>query len=159
MFDIKRQLTNTRPAKSSNPSITTSPTKGTLRLSHAASSLLDIKNGDYVSVIEADAGNGDAFWVVKGIEGEDGQPNFGSKVAGSNGKSSGTLQFSSSNSYNFLKGNSETTTEWLMSEEAMEHEGNKYFLLTEGKTLPKVVKGAATKEEDNEDVDSENEEA
>lgn len=149
MFTVKKQLTNTRPAKSTNPSITTSPTHSTMRLSPAGADAMDIVGEDYIAVVVGEDEEGEAFYAVKGAAGVEGASNFGSKVAGSNGKKSGTLQFSSANTYNSLEGRSEGSQEWLLDIEnpVEDEEGKMYFKLSKGEFKAKAVRTGDAEEE------------
>lgn len=125
MFQIKKQLTNSRPPKTTEKTLSTSPTAGTLKLSEEAAIAMDIKKGDYVGVVE---GTDDVLYAYKGSKGTDGAANDGSRVATANDKLTGTMSFSSANAFQALGGNDETVKTYTLGE-AVEHEGKKYFPL------------------------------
>lgn len=132
-FQIKKTLSNTRPPKSTEKLLTTSPTPGTLKLSEEGAVMLGVKRGDYVGCVQ---GSDDKFYLYKGSEGTDGASNDGSKVATANERDSGTMNFSSANVYNSLGGNKQSTNIYTI-EEGVEHGGKTYFALTLKETREK----------------------
>lgn len=145
MFVIKKQLTNSRPAKSTAKTLSTSPTNGNLKLSEFAAEAMGIKKGDYVGVVQ---GTDDRYFLYKGSAGVDGASNDGSKVATANDKVTGTMGFSSANAYQALGGNANVTNVYTL-EEGVEHEGKVYFALTfvESRDKQLRVKGGKSTEE------------
>ncbi len=139
---IKKTLSNSRPPKSTEKTLTTSPTPGTLKLSEEAAIMLNVKKGDYVGCVQ---GVDDRYYLYKGAVGVDGASNDGSKVATANDKNSGTMNFSSANVYQSLGGNS-TSTSVFTVEEGVEHEGKTYFALTLKEIKAKQVRVKGTKE-------------
>lgn len=135
-FNIKKQLTNSRPPKSTEKTLTTSPTPGTLKLSEEAGIALGLKKGDYVGCVQ---GEDDRFYLYKGTAGTDGVSNDGSRVATANEKLSGTLNFSSANAYQALGGNETSVTSYTL-EDGIEHEGKVYFALSFKESTPKQVR-------------------
>ena len=133
MFQIKKQLTNSRPPKSTEKTLTTSPTPGTIKMSEEAGISMNVRKGDYVGIIQ---GTDEVFYLYKGSEGKDGSSNDGAKVATANEKSSGTMQFSSANAYQSLGGNANSTEVFTIGE-AKEHEGKDYFPLTFKESIAK----------------------
>jgi len=146
MFKVKSKLTNTRPPASTVAELITSPTQGNIKISNEACKALDITNGDYAVLYEVELGDGsEAIVVAKGSSKEEnGDANVGSKVAGTNGKATGTMQFSSSNTYNMLGGNKEENIHWDMdTENPIENDGATYFVITRGEATPKMKRGSA----------------
>lgn len=149
MFEIKKQLTNSRPPKATGKTLSTSPTPGTLKLSEAAAEAMEVKKGDYVGVVQ---GADDIYYLYKGAAGVDGKANDGSKVATANDKVSGTMSFSSANAYQALGGN-EHSVETFTLEEGVEHEGKVYFALTHTASVAKQERKKSEKK-DKEVADS-----
>jgi len=148
MFKIKSQLTNTRPPASTIAELITSPTPGCVKVSHEAAIAMDITSGDYVALYEVEIEEEDAIVIAKGSsKAENGNSNIGSKVAGSNGKSTGTLQFSASYAYTMLGGNSEENVHWdVDTENPIENDGTTYFRITRGESTPKMKRGSKSDE-------------
>lgn len=128
MFQVKAQLTNTRPPKSTKPELVVSPSPGTMKISPEAASIIGVKHGDYLGVVEAAIEGKDyKYFLFKGSEGAEGESNVGSKLAATNGKGGGTLQFSSANTYAQLGGNSEESQVFdVVEEDAQTQDGVKY---------------------------------
>jgi hypothetical protein len=105
-----KQLTNVRPQGDSKPEVVTTPTSGTIKLNSAGAAHAKVGNGDYVSVIQDDDKDSEwnGIYLVKGHEGDEKEPQFGSKLSTASGKNTaGALSFSSENAYNALEGNAD----------------------------------------------------
>lgn len=118
-----KQLTNTRPEGDQKPELVTTPTSGNMKINSVGASHAKVNNGDLVSILKDDEENSEwnGIWLVKGYEGDEKTPQFGSKLSSSGKKNAGSLGFSSENAYQALGGNSTT---------------RRVFSIGEGKTHP-----------------------
>lgn len=128
MFKVKSQLTNIRPSKSESPELSTTPTKGNIKLNAPGATKMGLTNGDYVSIVKAEDENGESLYAVKGNAGDDKNPQFGSILSSTSGKTGGSLQMSSENAFRELGGNSTTRKVYSIGE-AIESEGKSYYKL------------------------------
>lgn len=133
---IARTLTNARPPKSTEKTLTTSPTKGTLKLSEAAGSAIGVTKGDFLAF---GVGKDGVNYLYKGSKGTDGKSNVGAKLATANDKKSGTLNFSSANVYQTLKGNKNSINVYIIGE-AVNKDGVDYFPLTFKEEVAKQIR-------------------
>lgn len=123
MFNIKNRLTNVRPSKTEVAEVSTTPTKGNFKINTPGALALGLKTGDYLDVVDAEVDGEVKLYIGKGIapekveDGVDkhGKPKhktvkagIGSKLASANDKILGTLQASSANTYDTLKGNKDS---------------------------------------------------
>lgn len=136
MFEIKKQLTNARPPKTTEKTLTTSPTNGTLKLSEEGAIHMGVKKGDYIGVVQ---GEDEVFYLYKGAAGHDGESNDGAKLATANEKTSGTMNFSSANAYQSLGGTKDAIQVYTIGE-SVEHSGKNYFPLVFKQTNDKQVR-------------------
>lgn len=117
-----QSFTNVRPTKDLGCQIITAPTKGQIKLTPEAATLLGVGVGDYVQV----GGNNGEIYAVKGSK-ELG----GGKVAASNKTGAGILTFSSAMSWEQLDGHEDYNVHYdIDSENPIEHEGRTYFKVT-----------------------------
>lgn len=137
MFKPKAQLTNVRPSKTESPEINTAPTSGMIKVNAPAARLLGVAAGDYLTIVPADDENGkEQLYLTKGHaanDGSNGQPKtsqFGAILSSTSGTGAGTLQFGSQNVWDELKGDANVKKYYSVDENAVEYEGNKYFLLS-----------------------------
>lgn len=140
MFKDKlTQLTNVRPSKSENPEVSTTPTNGNVKLNAPAAAKLGVGVGDFIVIGTAAEG----IFIYKGSEGnkEQGTPNVGAKLASTNGKNGGSLQFSSENAFRALEGNKDVKKVYSI-EDAIEEEGVSYFKLNYVRDDAKMAKKA-----------------
>lgn len=136
-FELVKQLTNARAPKSDAAEIVTTPTAGNMRMTEKAAERLDVKDEDYVAVVEAKVDGQTAFFICKGWADEE-RGNFGSKLASANGKVGGSLIFSSSNAYQNLGGNAQTTRHYKLSDQPIENEGIVYYQMIFDREMEKV---------------------
>lgn len=149
-FQIKKQLTNTRPPKSTVAELVTAPTKGIIKISDSAATAMKIASEDYIALYLVDIDGTDTIVAFKG--GKDDNGTLGSKVAGSNGKNTGTLQFSSANVWQMLEGNEDVKSHWSVDiENPIENEGTTYFKLELTHTSDKMSRGGDEDEVEEED--------
>lgn len=130
-FKVTKQLTNTRPEKSTSPEVSTTPTKGNLKLNTAGAEKLGLSMGDYAMIVEAEDENGKGFYIVKGHKGdkENGIAQAGAVLASTSGKEGSSLQFSSENAYRSLGGSESGEKQVYSIGEAVVSEGVSYFKL------------------------------
>lgn len=144
-----KQLTNVRPSKTESPEVSTTPTNGNIKLNAPAATKLGVNVGDY-AVIATDNGK---VYIAKGSEGnkENNTPNVGAKLASTNGKNGGSLQFSSENAFREMGGNKDNKRVFAMGDPVDEnggtpsegYTGTLYYELTFTHNEEKVVKKAA----------------
>lgn len=139
MFKVKEQLSNVRSAKSDVAEVSTTPTKGNIRLNSVAAGLMGITNNDYAAIVKAEDSNGEGIFICKGSKTEDGQ--FGSIVATATGKNGGSLLFSSENAYRNLGGNVDTKKVYTLGDSEV-HEGVEYFRLNFSREEAKIERKA-----------------
>lgn len=99
MFEVKRKLTNVRPAKSQETVLVVTPNTGNLKLTQPTTQALGLQVGDYLDFAEGTVDDASVFAIAKGKKGE------GAKlgVVGEN-THSGVLAFGSRNVWEALKG-------------------------------------------------------
>lgn len=150
MFEIQRVLTNTRP-KNEVAELFATPTKGIIKLTETAAVLVGLRSGDYASIAEAKTDEGVELFVFKGRAGDkdNGVSQLGAKCDFTNGGDSGSMQFSSGNVWNLLKGDSQNNTKYSVSTEGVESNGTTYYKLTFVGKTPKSVKKATSEAKSN----------
>lgn len=132
MFKVTAQLTNVRPSKSSEPEVSTTPTKGTIKLNAPAASKIGVTVGDYAAIVEAEDANGKGLYIVKGHEGnkEEKISQVGAALASTSGNAGGSLHFSSENAFRTLGGTKEGVKKvYSVGEAVTPGDGNTYFKL------------------------------
>lgn len=157
-FTVKQGLANVRPAKTETPEVSTTPTNGNFKVNSPGAIAIGVKSGDYLNVVLGDLGEGagNELFICKGksavkTTGEDGkekivEPAVGAKLASANGKMGGTLQASSSNIYNAMKGNPDGNVIYTIDVENPQVLGeDTYYRLQYARTEPKQVKEKAEK--------------
>lgn len=139
MFKV---LTNVRPSKTETPELSTTPTAGTMKLNSPAASHIKGNVGDYVTVIEDENPNSEFHgqWLMKCAVAVGDEAQVGSKLASTNKQNGGSLQFSSSNAYQALKGNDNTRVVYTIGD-AVEHaEAGTIYKLTFSREETKTEK-------------------
>lgn len=141
MFKDKlTQLTNVRPSKSENPEVSTTPTNGNVKLNAPAAAKIGVGVGDFIVIGTSEEGT----FIYKGSEGskDAGTPNVGAKLASTNGKNGGSLQFSSENAFRALGGNKDVKKVYSIADEAIVEDGVSYYKLEYVRDDAKMAKGS-----------------
>ena len=108
MFVAKKSLANVRPQTNDEGTLSTTPTKGNLKISAKGADICNLSDGDYIDVVqgENDENGNPTFAVTKGSKTESGQ--HGQKLAASLDREEGVaLGFSSANIWATLGGSRE----------------------------------------------------
>lgn len=145
-FTIEKRTTNVRPSKTEVAEVSTTPTKGNFKINQPGADVLGVKTGDYIDVVVGKVDGVEAIYVAKGkapvkegdktVEGA-----IGAKLASANGKLAGTLQASSANTYDVLKGNTEENVVYAIDIENPQVSGDTtYYALTEVRREAKQAK-------------------
>jgi hypothetical protein len=145
MFQVIGSKTNVRSPKSTVAEVETTPTPGNIKLNSLACSAIGVTLGDYLAVVEANDGEANANYLVKGSAGsEDGKtPQIGAKLNSTSGRAGGSLQFSSENAYKELGGNKVTKKSYTLGEGFLAPDGKTYFKLIfshEGEKMSRKAK-------------------
>lgn len=143
MFKVLTTVSNVRPSKSEEPELTTTPTRGNMRINAPGAIKLGLVAGDYVAIVKGEDENGEGLFAVKGnapsAKGEQPQVRqVGSVVSGNS-----SLLFSSENAYRELEGNSEENKSYTIGEPVeFEYEGQnrKFYKLSFKESTPKTVR-------------------
>jgi hypothetical protein len=100
-FVIKKQLTNTKPPRTDEPILITTPTDGGFRMTEAAASIVGLRSGDYAQILIAGDENESLFVLAKGTppNAETGTKAVGAKLASPNDKIGSALTFSAAFAY------------------------------------------------------------
>ena len=156
MFNFTTVLTNVKPPKSTTPELELTPTKGNFRINPAALRLMGLNIEDRVTIIGGeDAESGEAVFgialVPETMEG------VGAKLGSQTGKAGGSLQFSSANVYQEMKGDESKRTYFTVSETAVTGHPDfakiypLEFSRVEDKTIRKSAGSADEGEDEGED--------
>lgn len=129
-----RSLSNQRPTADLGQKLIVAPTNGILRITPMVSSMMKISSGDYIKVVE-DV-NSNTFYLTQGSYSEDNGPD-GNKLASPKG--TGTLNFSSANIWQDLKGDENSNVHYTVGE-AVDFEGMSLYPLEYEKTTPKQIR-------------------
>lgn len=158
MFQVKARTTNTRPVDDQSPEVSTTPTPGNFKINAVGALAIGVKNEDYLDVVVGEEEGVEAIYIAKGkapVRVEDGVDDkgkakyktienaIGAKLASANGQMSGTLQASSANTFNALKGNKEANMIYSIDTENPQTDtetGTVYFKLTFARSEAKQVK-------------------
>ena len=142
MFKVIGSLSNVRPAKSEIAELSTTPTKGNIKLNAPAAEKMKVTIGDYVAIVKAEDENGVSLYVVKGNASDESK---GVKQVGSilSGKSGGSLLLSSENAFRELGGNGNDKQVYNL-EDAVEADGASYFKLSFARTEAKMERKTVT---------------
>jgi len=131
MFTINKGLSNVRPAKTDKAELSTTSTKGSIKLNDPAATLMGVKKGDYLNVVEGEVAGEKAFYVSKGSKGN------GNKML----DSGSSLSFSSASVWQNLGGTEDAKKVYAIdAENAQESEGVTYFKLVEVRTEAKAAR-------------------
>lgn len=139
-FKVLGTLTNVRSPKTENPELSTTPTKGNIKLNNPASNKIKVNKGDYIAIAPVDTG-GEApeLYIFKG-NASDKEKNINQIGAILAGKSGGALQFSSENAFRQLGGNKDNKKVYSIGE-GQEHDGVTYYKLDFLRDETKLEKG------------------
>lgn len=165
MFQVKARTTNTRPVDDQSPEVSTTPTPGNFKINAVGALAIGVKNEDYLDVVVGEEDGVEAIYIAKGkapVREEDGTKEvkdeetggvkvvtkyktienaIGAKLASANGQMSGTLQASSANTFNALKGNKEANMIYSIDTENPQVSGDTtYYKLTFVRQEAKQVK-------------------
>lgn len=145
MFKVTAQLTNVRPSKSSDAEVSTTPTKGNVKLNAPAAAKIGVLIGDHVAIVEAEDENGKGLYIVKGNAGdkENKIAQVGAVLASTSGKEGSSLQFSSENAFRSLGGNTtEDKKVFSVAEGFNAPDGKTYYKLDFVRSEAKVARKA-----------------
>lgn len=168
MFQVKARTTNTRPVDDQSPEVSTTPTPGNFKINAVGALAIGVKNEDYLDVVVGEEEGVEAIYIAKGkapVREEDGTEEktdkdgnvkvvtkyktvenaIGAKLASANGQMSGTLQASSANTFNALKGNKEANMIYSIDTENPQTDsatGTVYYKLTFVRQEAKQVKAS-----------------
>lgn len=141
-FKVVSQLSNTRPAKSDSPELSTTPTAGNIKINAPAAEKMRVGAGDYLTIVKAETEEGLSLFVTKG------NPSSKNEATGEEVKQSGSilsgtgsLLFSSENAFRELGGNDATKKVYTIGD-AVEDEGKQYFPLTFARDEEKIARHA-----------------
>lgn len=163
MFQPKNPLTNVRPKEDVAQFIVT-PTVGVMKLTPKAAGLMGIVAEDYISVLPAEVTiDGEVVERLFAFKGRKGDKENGLNQVGSKcDLNGGNIQFSSSNAWKSLGGDTESNTKYKLhgAEEGdvapNEFEGTTYYMLELiGKTA-KIEKTKSEKGEGSADLGASN---
>lgn len=145
-FKILGRLTNVKAPKDENPILTTTPSKGIVKINAPAAKLMGYGVGQYVTIIVAETEKGKGMYVTQGAEGTENTNQIGSKLSPStSGTAGGTLQFSSENAWKELGGNTSKRLIFNIGSTPVENDGQKYWELSFDREEDKQVREKADK--------------
>ena len=141
MFKVIGSLSNVRPAKSNVAELSTTPTKGNIKLNSPAAEKMKVTIGDFIAIVKAEDENGVSLYAVKGNAADESK---GVKQVGSilSGKSGGSLLLSSENAFRELGGNGGNKQVYTL-EDAIVADGAEYFKLSFVRTEAKMERKLA----------------